>query len=139
MEALGAVLGLLGEVPLRPLPEDPEVFVGRTMALPSLHGQSGVRVDMVFSFTPYEREAIARARRVPLGGSEVRFASPEDLVVHKIFAGRPRDLEDVATVVRNQPGLDRELVRRCLQEFDAGAGEPTFAARFEAILCTAGA
>ena len=52
----------------------------------------------------------------------------------KIFAGRPRDLEDVATIVRNQPELDRAYIRRWLEEFDAGSDNAGFLARFLAIL-----
>ena len=39
---------------------------------------------------------------VELGGERVPFASAEDLVIHKLFAGRARDLEDVATVIRRR-------------------------------------
>ena len=70
-ERLNSVLELLDEIPLRSLPPDLEAFVGRTMVLPALHEASGVRVDLIFSFTPYEREAIARARAVPLGDVDV--------------------------------------------------------------------
>lgn len=68
-----------------------------------------------------------------LAGEEVRFAAPEDVIVHKIFAGRPRDLEDVASIVRNQPGLDRGYIQRWLAEFDAGASGPVFLARFREV------
>jgi len=63
-DRLASVLKLLPEIPLRPLPPDLEVFVQRTMVLPALHEATGVRVDLIFSFTPYEQEAIARARGV---------------------------------------------------------------------------
>jgi predicted nucleotidyltransferase len=106
------------------------------MVLPALHEASGVRVDLVFSFTPFEREAIARARTVELGGQQLRFASPEDVIILKIFAGRPRDLEDVAAIVRNQPELDRAYIRRWLEEFDAGSDERVFLARFQEMLGT---
>jgi hypothetical protein len=58
---------------------------------------------------------------------------PKDVIIHKVFAGRPRDLEDVATIVRNQPDLDRAYIRRWLEQFDAGQDEPVFTARFAAI------
>lgn len=129
-DRLPTILALLGEIPLRPLPESPEAFVGETLVLPALHEATGVRVDLVFSFTPFELQAIARARTVVLAGEEVRFATAEDVIIHKIFAGRPRDLEDVASILRNQPGLDRAYIRGWLAEFDAGAEEPVFMSRF---------
>lgn len=132
-ERLAAVLELLPEIPLKALPADLEAFVQRTMVLPALHEATGIRVDLIFSFTPYEQEAIARARPVTVGGQMVRFASPEDVIILKIFAGRPRDLEDAATIMRNQPDLDRAYIQLCLEQFDAGQDEPVFAARFAAL------
>jgi hypothetical protein len=51
-----------------------------------------VRADLIFSFSPHERDAIGRSRLVDVRGRPVRFAGPEDLVVHEMLAGRPRDL-----------------------------------------------
>lgn len=135
-DRLADVLALLPEIPLRPLPDDLEPFVQRTMVLPALHEATGVRVDLIFSYTPYEREAIGRARDVQLGGEMVQFASPEDVVIHKVFAGRPRDLEDVASIVRNQPDLDLDYIEHWLGVFDASGDEPAFFRRFQAILRT---
>ena len=59
-------------------------------------------MDFIFSTTPYERQAIARAEPVVLAGVPVPFATAEDLLIHKLFAGRPRDLEDAAGVVRRK-------------------------------------
>ncbi len=73
-----------------------------TCVLPAHDVDTGIRVDFIFSTTPYERQAIERAVIVELGGEPVPFASVEDLVIHKLFAGRARDLEDVATVIRRQ-------------------------------------
>ena len=52
-------------------------------------------------------------------------APPEDLVIHKLFAHRPRDLEDAKGVILKNPGLDRDYIRGWLEEFDTslpGAG-----------------
>ena len=69
-----------------------------------------------------ERTAMGRTNAVKVGGAEVRFASVEDLLVHKHVAGRPRDLEDVRGVLARQPGVDLAYVRRWLAEFDAALG-----------------
>jgi hypothetical protein len=87
---------------LRPLPDDLEPFVRRTFVLPAEDDQSRVRVDLIFSTTPYERQAIMRAVTVELGGTAVPFAAAEDLILHKLFAGRPRDIEDAIGVVRRK-------------------------------------
>ncbi len=54
--------------------------------LPAHHEASGIRVDFVFSATPYEQEAISRATVVYLAGASVPFTSAEDLIIHKLFA-----------------------------------------------------
>ena len=130
-EDLPRVLALLPGMDLTPL-VDPEAFVRETMVLPCRH-PSGVRVDFVFSFTPFERQAIERAVPVALSGQVVRFASAEDLVIHKVFAGRPRDLEDARTVLLKQPDLDLEYIRTWLAEFDRALAED-FSGRLEALL-----
>jgi predicted nucleotidyltransferase len=111
---------------------DPEPFVRQTMVLPCRDPKSGVRLDLVFSFSPYEREAIARAEPVRLGSADVRFATVEDLVIHKMIAGRPRDLEDVRGLLLRNPGVDRAAVEEKLSEFGEAAAEPILG-RFRGI------
>ena len=93
------------------------------MVLPTIEEATGIRVDFIFSFTPYELEAISRARTVIIIGHKISFASPEDLIIHKIFAGRPRDFEDVRSVILKNPTIDFMYIRRWLREFDASTEE----------------
>ena len=132
LERVGDVVALLGVAGLRAL-VDPAVFTAQTLVLPCQDESSGLRVDFIFSFTPYEQEAIARAVPVTLGGSTVRFATAEDLVVHKVLAGRPRDLEDVKGVLWKNPSLDVRTVRDTLAALGEAIDQP-LAARFDEIL-----
>ncbi len=119
---------------LEPIPENVEEFVVRTMVLPALERKSGIRVDFIFSFTPYERQAISRAREVALGGGTVKFASREDLIIHKLFAGRPQDEADVRSVMLKNRDLDADYIRRWLREFDASFPGRGFAASFDRLM-----
>lgn len=67
-------------VGLEPL-ADAETFTRRTMVLPCQDPASGVRVDFIFSFSPYEAEALGRARAVMIGQTSVRYVAVEDLVI----------------------------------------------------------
>jgi len=115
---LGTVLDVCSALALDPLPEDVESFVTETFVLPALHGESGIRIDFIFSTTSYEREAIARAEHHELAGVPIPFATAEDLIIHKLFAGRARDWEDAVSIVRRKrEGLDWEFIMRWALEF----------------------
>lgn len=103
--------------------EQPEDFVRKTMVLPVLDEDSGIRIDFIFSFSEYERQAIERAVSVPIKDASVRFASLEDVIIHKIVAGRPRDIEDIRSILLKNPGYDTAYIDRWLKEFDASLGE----------------
>jgi hypothetical protein len=131
-DEVGEVLELVRGWGWRVLVDDPVDFVRRTMVLPCLEPESGLRVDFMFSFTPYERQALQRAIPINLNGTDVRFASVEDLIIHKIFAGRPRDFEDVQGILLKNANLDLTYLRHWLKEFDRSTGE-AFSDRFEEL------
>lgn len=106
------------EMNLKPLPENIESFVTETMVLPCLEEESGIRVDFILSFSPYERQAIERAVMVKIEDNDVPFASVEDLVIHKLFAGRPRDIEDVRGILLKNKDIDIAYVGYWLNQFD---------------------
>ncbi len=134
VDHLGEVLAVVQEINLKPLPQEIESFVRETMVLPTLDEQTGIRVDFIFSYTPYETGAIKRAKKVTILDQKVNFASPEDLIIHKIFAGRPRDREDVRTVLLKNPDVDLQYIREWLKEFDESSEEKGFLKTLEGIV-----
>lgn len=129
---LNRLKSVLPAIGLDVLVKDEVSFVEKTMVLPTLEQRSGIRVDLIFSFSPYELGAIQRARSIRLGRSEVKFASPEDVIIHKAIAGRPRDLEDVKSILLKNPGVDSAYIRKWLDEFDRSLGG-TYRDQFEQI------
>lgn len=136
LDRLDEVLAAARSAQLEPL-VDPEEFTRETMVLPCRDHPSGLRVDLVLSDSPYEREALAHAVIVEVGGYPVRFLSAEDLVIHKLIAGRPRDLEDVRGVLARRPDLDLARARRWLADYEAVLDQP-LTARLEQILAELG-
>ena len=98
-------------------------FVKQNMVLPTLDKKSGIRVDFIFSFSPYEKQAIERAKDIKLGRSLVRFASLEDVVIHKVIAGRARDLEDVRSILLKNPKYNLDYIKKWFREFDQSLDE----------------
>ena len=134
VDELEIVLGVVKEVSLHVLPEDFKTFVEKTLVLPTKDSNTGIRVDFIFSFSSYERQAIQRARSVSFEDGVVMFASVEDLIIHKIFAGRPRDLEDVHSIIMKNPDFDREYTRKWLKEFDRSMESSNFTRLFERLV-----
>jgi predicted nucleotidyltransferase len=113
--------------------DDIESFVRDTMVLPVSEPKCGIRVDFVFSFSPFEREAIAKARVLRYDEIPVHFASLEDLVILKVVAGRARDIEDVKAVLLKNPDYDNEYIRSWLADFEKSLEEKPLQ-KFEEIV-----
>jgi len=120
---LGKVKKIIPAMGLKILVKNDKEFVQRTMVLPTIDKESGIRVDFIFSFSPYEREAIKRARDIKMGRTLVKFASLEDVVIHKVISGRGRDIEDVKSILLKNLGYDSDYIARWLKEFDHSLGE----------------
>lgn len=133
IDRLDALLAIVQELSLKALPPDAAAFVRQTMVLPTLDTATGIRVDFIFSFTPYESQAIQRANKVRILDRYVSFAAVEDLIIHKIFAGRPRDIEDVQSVMSKHPTLDIPYVEKWLADFDNASEEKQFLPTFRKI------
>lgn len=96
---------------------DPLAFAAESRVLLLVHQPSGIEVDVTFGALPLEAAIIERAIAVEIRGLSLPIAKPEDLVIMKLVAHRPRDLADVESVLDAQPALDVAAIRRTLQEF----------------------
>ncbi len=132
VDELRRIEAVIREMDLKYLVPEVEEFVKETMVLPVVDKESGIRIDFTFSFSPYERQAIERAIDIELGGASIRFASLEDVVIHKIIARRARDIEDVKSILLINPDYDRKYIRMWLFEFDKSLGE-NFTETFEEV------
>jgi predicted nucleotidyltransferase len=137
-EGLEDILSLCKKISLKPLPENTEDFVAKMMVLPTLEEKTGIRVDFIFSYTPYEKEAIGRAKKILLDDVEVNFAAVEDVIIHKIFAHRPRDIEDIKNIMLKKPAIDKDYIKRWLSEFDRSMPEEHLLEVFQKLLVETG-
>lgn len=117
VDGLPKVERIVKALSLKALVGDAAQFVKQNLILPVLHEPSGIRIDFIFSFSPYEQQAIMRSRSIKIGGSSVKFSSPEDTIIQKLVAGRPRDLDDVKSIMRRQTAYDDIYVKKWLGEF----------------------
>ena len=57
-----------------------------------------------------------RRRSHDLDGQRIWFVSPEDLILLKVVAARPRDLGDIEDVLLAQSTIDEAYMRRWAKE-----------------------
>lgn len=70
----------------------------------------GHRVDAILAETEYQLEAIDRAADGVL--------TVEDVIVHKLLAWRPRDRDDIESILATRPVLDTAYIERWAAEWD---------------------
>jgi predicted nucleotidyltransferase len=109
-------------------------FARRSRVFLLRHERSGVDVDISAGALPFEEETIRRAREVIFGRGKIRVATPEDLIVMKLVASRPRDIADVEEMIAANPNLDRRRVRRIVRQFSKLLDMPEMLERLEALL-----
>ncbi len=132
---LNRILRIAEDIGLMVLVNDPEKFTNETWVLPLQDPQTGIRVDFIFSSSDFERQAVKRALSIDIMGTPVRFASAEDLVIQKIFSGRPRDIEDVRGIlIKKIQQLDINYIRETLKKFDEALSTDRFTREFEGLL-----
>ena len=120
--AVKQLIALCSAAGVQPAVENVSEFVRQSNVLPLYDTTSHIRVDIIFSFMPYERQAMTRSNAVVINGYPVKYASLEDVVIHKIFAGRPRDIEDVKSILNKNPRYDRAYVIDWLKAFSDSLG-----------------
>ncbi len=117
------VLKLCKKLRLKIIVGNLERFVHKTYLLPVIDSKSGIRIDFIFSVSEYEREAIGNAVQISIDKTIVKFASLEDLIIHKIIAGRARDIEDVKDVMKKNRNFDVKYIKKWLKEFEKTTNE----------------
>ena len=126
------ILEMAGALGMRPMHPDPESQVNAVMVFPVLDLDTGIRVEFIFSFSPYERQAITRTVPRVVRKTPIHFATAEDLVAMKVFSERPRDWEDARSIMLKNPDLDIKYILFWLKQFD-DATEMHSVERFQSI------
>jgi hypothetical protein len=68
-------------------------------------------VDLFLAESQFQKAVMDRRIKVEAEGRTIWLVSPEDLVLLKLLAGRPRDLGDVTDVLFMQGKLDTKYMR----------------------------
>lgn len=94
-----------------------EDFARRHRVLLLCHQESDINIDISLGILPFEIEAVQRSTVHQIETLAIRLPAPEDLIVMKAVAHRPKDLRDIQSIIDTHPELDRERVEHWLRQF----------------------
>ncbi len=81
------------------------------------HVPTGITVDIALGCMPFEQEVIDRA--IVSTDPEIRLPlpTPEDIVILKSIASRPKDIEDIRNISIVYPKMDRARIEYWVREY----------------------
>jgi predicted nucleotidyltransferase len=106
-----AVQGIEPRIP------DPVGFARKNRILLLRHVASGTDIDLSLGILPFEIEMVERSTVSEIGTLCLRLPTPEDLIILKAVAHRPKDLEDIQAIARSHPVMDMERIKYWVKQF----------------------
>jgi hypothetical protein len=112
---------------------DPD-FVRRTRVLPFVHEATGMPLDVVLAGSGLEDEFLDRAVVTDIGGTGVPVIDVADLLIAKVLAGRPKDIEDARALWHvHGRELDGARVRHTLRLLEEALSQSDLVSTFETL------
>lgn len=107
-------------------------FIAQTRVVPVVHAATGLPVDIVLAGPGLEDEFLQRAVVQSIDGVAVPVVEVSDLVILKILASRPKDLDDAVALLRvHGDGIDSVRVRTVLAMLEQALGQSDLISVFE--------
>jgi hypothetical protein len=107
-------------------------FIAQARVVPVVHTATGLPVDIVLAGPGLEDEFLQRAVVQLIDGVSVPVVEIADLVILKVLASRPKDLDDVVTLLRaHGDGIDATRVRAVLTMLEHALGQSDLLGAFE--------
>jgi hypothetical protein len=107
-------------------------FVEQTRVLPVVHAV-GVPVDVVLAGPGLEDLFFDRVVHRRVGRVQIPIASAEDIIIMKVLAGRPKDVEDIRGIVTAKRDLNVSQVRETLTLLEGALDQSDLTPLFEKI------
>lgn len=109
-------------------------FAREHLVLLLRHGPTGVDLDVSLAWSAFEHDAIAAGTLTQFGRVVAPMSTPEDLVVFKAIAARPKDVEDSEALLLLHPEMDRGRIRRCVADLAAMVEAPELVDALDTLL-----
>ena len=117
VEELPRLVELARTEGLQPRIADVVAFARRSRVVLLRHEESGIDVDISLGLLPFEVEAVERSEEHQAGALRIRLPTPEDLIILKAVAHRPKDMGDIEAVIAVQEHLDTKRIAFWVRQF----------------------
>lgn len=114
--------------------ENAEDFARRSRVLLLKYAPTETEIDISLGIMPFEEEMIERGEIKSFANLSARLPTPEDLIIMKAIAHRPKDLEDIRTIVDKNPDLDHGRIEHWVKDFAELMETPELWGQIEKIL-----
>ncbi|HEX2990783.1 MAG TPA: nucleotidyl transferase AbiEii/AbiGii toxin family protein [Anaerolineales bacterium] len=127
-------LDLAQEEDIFPRISDAADFARKNRVLLLQHRPTEIDVDISLGILPFEEEMVKRASTRSFAGLAIRLPTPEDLIIMKAVARRPKDLDDIRTIGMKYPALDKSRVEKWVKSFGEALDVPNLWDQIEPLL-----
>jgi hypothetical protein len=112
---------------------DPD-FVRRTRVMPFIHTPTAMPLDIVLAGSGLEDEFLARARQTQVHGTTLPVIDLGDLIIAKVLAGRPKDIDDACALWRlHGRTVDADRIRHTLRLLEEALAQGDLLSTFERL------
>ncbi len=114
-EDLPRLLALAKEEGIEPRVDNAVEFARKNRVLLLRHTLTDTSIDISLGALPFEEEMVERSALDD--ALKLRLPTPEDLIIMKAVAHRPKDLEDIRTIAAKYPDLDVKRIEQWTRAF----------------------
>jgi hypothetical protein len=98
--------------------EEAREFARTHQVFLAIHEPTGTPIDLSLAWLDFENEAIQSSSQIDYADVRIPVAQAEDLIVYKIVAFRPRDIDDAEKLLDlHGRGIRVQRVRRIVHQF----------------------
>ncbi len=109
-------------------------FARTTRVILMEHRPTTVEIDLSIAGIAFEIEMIESARLMNFAGVSIPVACPDDILIMKCLALRPRDIADIEAILAVQEDLNLARVRNVIAEFSQVLEQDDYVSEWDKIV-----
>jgi len=114
--------------------QNAEDFAQKNRVLLLKHLPTETDIDISMGILPFEEEVVERGSTKSFANLSVRLPTPEDLIILKAVAHRPKDLEDIRVIAGIVQKLDVKRIEQWVKAFADALEQPDLWNQIEPLL-----